>query len=94
MPMFDTVIRNGTIVDGRMLPRYRGDIGISDGRIAGIGRFRDDDGARGQNDEGRLQQAGIKLRCHRPHYTTGVVAGVGFLAVPGFEDGCLPGRCG
>src|SRR5438067_13650043 len=46
MPVFDTVIRNGTVVDGLMLPRFRGDIGIRNGRIAGIGRFGDDDGAR------------------------------------------------
>src|SRR5438552_2610820 len=46
MPVFDTVIRNGTVVDGLMMPRFRGDIGIRNGRIAGIGRFGDDDGAR------------------------------------------------
>ena len=46
MPVFDTVIRNGTVVDGLMLPRFRSDIGIRDGRIAGIGRFKDDDAAR------------------------------------------------
>jgi N-acyl-D-aspartate/D-glutamate deacylase len=46
MSSFDTVIRNGTIVDGLLMPRYRSDIGIRDGRIAAIGRLRDSDGQR------------------------------------------------
>jgi len=36
----DLVIRNGTIVDGSGAARYRGDIGIGDGRIVEIGRIR------------------------------------------------------
>jgi N-acyl-D-aspartate/D-glutamate deacylase len=40
MASFHTVIKDGTIVDGRLLPRYRSDIGIRDGRIAAIGRLR------------------------------------------------------
>ncbi len=36
---FDLVVRNGMIVDGSGLPRYRGDIGVRDGRIAEIGRL-------------------------------------------------------
>jgi len=36
----DLLIRNGTIVDGSGVARYRGDIGISHGRIAEIGRIR------------------------------------------------------
>ena len=38
MAQFDTVIKNGTIIDGTGLPRFRGDIGIRDGRIAKVGR--------------------------------------------------------
>ena len=34
---FDTVILNGTIVDGSGRPPYRGDVGISDRKIAAIG---------------------------------------------------------
>ena len=34
---YDILIRNGTIVDGSGLPRYRADIGIADGRIVCIG---------------------------------------------------------
>jgi N-acyl-D-aspartate/D-glutamate deacylase len=39
MATYDRVILNGTIVDGQRLPRYRGDIGIRGGVIAGIGRI-------------------------------------------------------
>jgi N-acyl-D-aspartate/D-glutamate deacylase len=38
---YDILIRNGTIVDGSGLPRYRADIAIADGRIACIGAPQD-----------------------------------------------------
>jgi N-acyl-D-amino-acid deacylase len=41
MTRYDTIIRNGTIIDGRNIPRFVGDIGIADGRIARIGRIGD-----------------------------------------------------
>ncbi len=34
---FDVQIKNGTIVDGTRVPRFRGDLWIKDGRIAQIG---------------------------------------------------------
>jgi N-acyl-D-amino-acid deacylase len=36
---FDLVVKNGMIVDGSGLPRYRGDVGVRDGKIAEIGRL-------------------------------------------------------
>ena len=36
---FDLVVKNGMIVDGSGLPRYRGDIGVRNGKIAEIGRL-------------------------------------------------------
>jgi len=38
---FDTVIRNGTVVDGTGLAAFRADVGIADGRIAEIGRIKE-----------------------------------------------------
>ncbi len=39
MAAFDLVIRNGMVVDGTRVPRYRADIGIRHGVIADIGRL-------------------------------------------------------
>ena len=38
---FDLVIKNGTIVDGSGMPRFRADMGVYRGKIARIGRIRD-----------------------------------------------------
>lgn len=37
---YDLIIRNGTVIDGSGLPRYRADVGIVHGKIASIGRIR------------------------------------------------------
>jgi N-acyl-D-aspartate/D-glutamate deacylase len=38
---YDLVIRNGVVVDGSGLPRYRADVGVQDGRIALVGKIRE-----------------------------------------------------
>jgi len=38
---YDLLIKNGTVIDGSGLPRYRADVGISNGKIATIGRIRE-----------------------------------------------------
>ena len=37
---YDLIIQNGTVIDGSGLPRFRADVGITDGKIAAIGRIR------------------------------------------------------
>src|SRR5579875_3359876 len=37
---YDLVIRNGTVIDGSGMARYRADVGIAGGKIAEIGRIR------------------------------------------------------
>jgi N-acyl-D-amino-acid deacylase len=38
MTTYDTVIKGGMVVDGTLLPRFRADVAIKDGRIAKIGK--------------------------------------------------------
>jgi N-acyl-D-aspartate/D-glutamate deacylase len=38
---YDLVIKNGVVVDGSGLPRYRADVGVRHGRIVTIGRIRE-----------------------------------------------------
>jgi N-acyl-D-amino-acid deacylase len=55
---YDLVIRNGVVIDGSGLPRYRADVGIRSGRITSIGRIRE--GAREVIDaEGRVVAPGF-----------------------------------
>src|SRR5215203_5035039 len=36
-PIYDLLIRGGTVIDGTKAPRFDADVGISDGRIAAVG---------------------------------------------------------
>jgi N-acyl-D-amino-acid deacylase len=38
---YDLVIKNGMVIDGSGLPRYRADVGVRHGRIVAIGRIRE-----------------------------------------------------
>jgi N-acyl-D-aspartate/D-glutamate deacylase len=38
---YDLIIKNGTVIDGSGMPRFRADVGIIHGKIAAIGKIRD-----------------------------------------------------
>ena len=59
MAKYDTVIKNGLIVDGTRAPRYRGDLAIKDGRVAAIGRVAETDADRVVDATGCIVAPGI-----------------------------------
>jgi N-acyl-D-aspartate/D-glutamate deacylase len=65
MPQFDTIIKNGTVVDGTRVPRYRADIGIKNGKIAKIGRLNSSDASKVVDANGLIVAPGfIDLHTH------------------------------
>jgi N-acyl-D-amino-acid deacylase len=65
MPRFDTVVKNGMIVDGTRAPRYRGDIGIKATRITEIGKLDAADATRVIDAGGLIVAPGfIDLHTH------------------------------
>src|ERR1700693_665295 len=56
--MYDLIIRNGTIVDGSGMPRYKSDVAIEGGKIAAIGKIREN--ARETSDaDGHIVSPGL-----------------------------------
>jgi N-acyl-D-amino-acid deacylase len=65
MPRFDTVVKNGMIIDGSRAPRYHADIGINDGRIAEIGELDAGEGKSAIDASGLIVAPGfIDLHTH------------------------------
>ena len=65
MAEFDTIIKQGTIVDGTRVPAYRADVGIKNGKIAKIGRLKNSDGDKVLDAEGQIVAPGyIDLHTH------------------------------
>ncbi len=65
MPTYDTIIRNGMIVDGTRLPRYRADLGIKAGRIVKIGRLNPRDASDVIDADGLIVAPGyVDLHTH------------------------------
>ncbi len=68
MSDFDVIIRGGMIIDGQRTPRYRGDIGIKDGRvqaITGIGGLDRKSAAREIDADGLVVAPGfVDLHTH------------------------------
>ncbi|NHJ14961.1 MAG: D-aminoacylase [Candidatus Thorarchaeota archaeon] len=99
---FDLVIANGHIVDGTGNPWYKGDIGISNGKISEIGRFVANDSVRVVDAEGLVVSPGfIDIHTHsdlalllnplaeskiRQGVTTEVLGNCGISAAPMSSD--------
>ncbi len=65
MSEFDILIKNGTVVDGARNPRYKGDIGIKNGKISAVGRIRNAEADRTIDAEGMIVAPGfIDLHTH------------------------------
>jgi N-acyl-D-amino-acid deacylase len=65
MAKFDTVIKGGTIIDGLRTPRFRGDLGINDGRVESIGRIPVRDGREVIDADGLIVAPGfVDLHTH------------------------------
>ncbi|MFC5746582.1 N-acyl-D-amino-acid deacylase family protein [Actinomadura rugatobispora] len=59
MAKFDTIIRGGTVVDGTGLPKFEGDIGIRDGKIAAIDGLRSSTAEKVIDAEGLIVAPGV-----------------------------------
>src|SRR5712671_1148511 len=65
MAEFDTIIKDGMIVDGTRVPRYKADLGIKNGKIAKIGRLNSSDAAKVLDASGQIVAPGyIDLHTH------------------------------
>src|SRR4029453_13607673 len=56
---FDLVVKNGMIVDGSGLPRYRADIGVKDGKIPEMGRLTGPAAKGALDADGRIVSPGF-----------------------------------
>jgi N-acyl-D-aspartate/D-glutamate deacylase len=56
---YDLVIKNGVVIDGSGLPRYRADVGVRYGRIVTIGRIRGEQAREVIDAEGRVVAPGF-----------------------------------
>jgi N-acyl-D-aspartate/D-glutamate deacylase len=65
MPEFDVIIKGGTIVDGTRTPRYSGDVGIKNGKVAKIGRLNTSDAKKTLDAQGLIVAPGfVDLHTH------------------------------
>lgn len=100
MAQFDTVIKNGTIIDGTGLPRFKGDIAISGGHIAKIGRVDSADADEVIDAQGLIVAPGfVDLHTHYdaqihwdPYCTISGWHGVTSVAIGNCGFGFAPAR--
>ena len=100
MATFDTVIKNGTIIDGTGLPRHSGDIAIKDGKIAKMGRIDEADADEVIDAKGLIVAPGfVDLHTHYdaqihwdPYCTISGWHGVTSVAIGNCGFGFAPAR--
>jgi len=65
MSDYDILIRNGSVIDGTMIPRFKADVGIKDGKVAKIGGINGANADREINAEGNIVAPGyIDIHTH------------------------------
>lgn len=100
MAKYDTVIKNGTIIDGTGLPRFKGDIAIVGRQIAKIGRIDAAEGKEVIDAEGLMVAPGfVDLHTHYdaqvhwdPYCTISGWHGVTSVAIGNCGFGFAPAR--
>ena len=101
MSDFDIIIRGGTIIDGQRSPRYRGDVGIKDGKVAaitGLGGLSRKSGTKEIDAEGLIVAPGfVDLHTHYdaqlfwdPYCTTGAWHGITSVVIGNCGFGLAP----
>ncbi len=98
MAQFDTLIKDGTVVDGTGVPRYRADVGIKDGKIAQIGRLKSNDASKVMDASGLIVAPGaVDLHTHYdaqihwdPYLTIGSWHGVTSVTIGNCGFGFAP----
>ena len=98
MADFDLIIKDGMIIDGTRMPRYRADLGIKKGRIAKIGRLRSSDATRTLDATGQIVAPGfVDLHTHYdaqlfwdPHCTISSWHGVTSIVIGNCGFGFAP----
>ena len=100
MSKYDTVIKNGTIIDGTGLPRFKCDLAIKDGKVAKIGRIATSDAKQVIDAEGLIVAPGfVDLHTHYdaqihwdPYCTISGWHGVTSVAIGNCGFGFAPAR--
>jgi N-acyl-D-amino-acid deacylase len=99
---YDIVIKNGTVIDGTGLPRFKSDIAVLNGRVAKIGRVNASEGREVIDAEGLIVAPGfVDLHTHYdaqvhwdPYCTISGWHGVTSVAIGNCGFGFAPARPG
>ena len=90
MSQFDTVIKGGTVVDGTLMPPFKADVGIKDGKITKIGKINTSEGAKVLDASGMIVAPGaVDLHAH---YDAPILVNGEVSFEDGQSTGALPGK--